>query len=314
MKRASHANLAANTFVPMQETVVNHSRFFPKNSKVIIFGAGYTGKHLASILKKLGVKVICSRRIKKDNPSDFIFDSTTNKLPNEDIFLNTTHILSCIPPDKNGEDPVINKLGYILKNLKLKWAGYLSTTGVYGDSNGEWVNEEYMPMPNQNRSKRRLDCESEWINSKLPVQILRLPGIYGPGRSALDNLMANKCRLIDKPGQIFSRIHIDDIAGAVIHLINLHGKGIQPKVINIADNLPCRNIDVIYYAAKLLKIDPPPIEPFHIASNTLSPMALSFWQENRRVSNKMLCKELHYSLIHPDYKSGLIDCLKYITN
>ena len=153
-----------------------------------------------------------------------------------------------------------------------------------------------------------MKCEEEWQKLKIPIQILRLPGIYGPGRSALENILNKKCRLIDKPGQIFSRIHVDDIAGAVLFLINLYSKGENPSIVNIADNLPTNNLEVIAFAAKIADKTLPPKVPFEIAKKTMSPMALSFWKENRKIDNKLLCKKLGYSLIYPDFKSGLKNC------
>ena len=293
----------------MLESVVKRSRRLPSNSKMLIFGGGFSGQHIASAARALGMEVLCSRRKPEKPGSDFIFNSETVELPSQEILYGTTHLLSCIPPDKNGKDPLIEQLGSTFQAIPLKWAGYLSTTGVYGDSKGQWVDESNTPQPKQLRSKRRLECEHEWEKSNLPLQILRLPGIYGPGRSSLETILNGKCRLIDKPGQIFSRVHVDDIAGAIMHLISLSEKGNRPKIINISDNLPSTSIEVLNYAGKLLKKSLPPTESFEIASETMSPMALSFWQENRRVNNRLLCEDLKYKLIHPDYQSGLKDCL-----
>ena len=280
-------------------------------SKFIIFGGGYSGQRIASVGRNLGVEVLCSRREKDSEGADFIFDS--NKKLSDEIFEGATHILSCIPPSLNGKDPLLGQVKSQLLNAKdLQWVGYLSTTGVYGDTKGEWVNENTIPHPLQDRSIRRLACENEWIETKLPLQILRLPGIYGPGRSAFDNLIRGTTKMIDKPGQVFSRIHVDDIAGAVFFLINLYSKGQQPLVVNIADNLPSTNLEVIQFAAKLIKKSVPSTVPFEVAAKTMSPMALSFWQENRRVDNNLLCNKLGYSLIHPDFKSGLKNCLTNI--
>ncbi len=279
---------------------------------MLILGGGFSGQHIAALARSLGAKVLCSRRCIKREGADFVFDSSTGELPSSEVFKGTTHLISCIPPDKNGEDPVLKHMEDQIKETRLQWVGYLSTTGVYGDSKGAWVNEKSPPRPNQLRSKRRLECEKRWLKTGLPVQILRLPGIYGPGRSALENILSGKCKLVDKAGQIFSRIHIDDIAGATIHLISLSKKGIHPKVINIADDLPSTNIDVLRYAAKLINFSLPDIEPFEIASKDMSAMALSFWQENRRISNELLCQDLEYSLIHKDYKSGLRECYLHL--
>ena len=226
-----------------------------------------------------------------------------------EILDGATHVLSCIPPLLSGEDPVLHQLKTQLLNSKnLKWVGYLSTTGVYGDTKGEWVNENACPNPQQERSIRRLSCEKQWLATKLPVQILRLPGIYGPGRSVFESLLTGTVKMVDKPGQVFSRVHVDDIAGAVLFLINLYSQGKNPSVINVADNLPTNNLEVIAFAAKIAKKSLPSKVPFEIAKETMSPMALSFWQENRKVDNKLLCKTLGYSLIYPDFQSGLKNC------
>ena len=292
----------------MNQDIVKRFDPLPAKSKLIIFGGGFSGQRIASLARRLGVQVLCSRRRKDSEGADFIFNNE-KELSNE-IFEGTTHVLSCIPPLLSGEDPVLLKLKTQLLNSKnLKWVGYLSTTGVYGDTKGEWVNENTSPNPQQERSIRRLSCEKQWLATKLPIQILRLPGIYGPGRSALESLFKGTPKMIDKPGQVFSRIHVDDIAGSVLFLINLYSQGKNPLVVNVADNLPTNNLEVITYAAKIAKKSLPLKIPFEIAKQEMSPMALSFWQENRKVDNKLLCKKLGYSLIYPDFKSGLKNCL-----
>ncbi len=296
----------------MLETVVNQSVPLPVNSKMLVLGGGFSGQHIASVTKALGGNVLCSRRDSKSVGADFSFNSKSDQIPSINILEGVTHLISCIPPNQDGKDPVIEKLKKEIKNMPISWIGYLSTTGVYGDSKGEWVNEQTIPKPKQLRSKNRLACEQEWLELGLPVQILRLPGIYGPGRSALESIVKGKYKLVDKPGQVFSRIHIDDIAGAIMHLIDLASKGKMPKIINIADNLPTNNIEVLEHAASLINYKLPAIESYKIASQKMSPMALSFWQENRRISNQLLCKSLNYSLIHNDYKLGLKDCLSQL--
>tara|TARA_B100000700_G_scaffold299549_1_gene366755 strand:+ start:815 stop:1711 length:897 start_codon:yes stop_codon:yes gene_type:complete len=292
----------------MIQDIVKRLEPLPSKSKLIIFGGGYSGQKIASVGRSLGVKVLCSRREKGSKGADFIFNTET-ELSNE-IFKGATHFLSCIPPLLSGEDPVLSKLkSKLLDSKNLKWVGYLSTTGVYGDTNGKWVNESTTPNPQQERSIRRFSCEKAWLNTKLPVQILRLPGIYGPSRSPFESLMNGTIKMIDKPGQVFSRIHVDDIAGAIFFLINLYTQGENPSVVNIADNLPTNNLEVNNFAAKLANKSLPLPVPFEIAKKTMSPMAKSFWQENRKVDNKLLCKKLGYSLIYPDFKSGLKDCL-----
>ncbi len=275
-------------------------------------GGGYSGQHLAALARSLGSEVICSRREINKPGADIVFDSSTKSFTENSDLKNITHLLSCIPPESNGTDPVLSLLNNELDKMSLSWVGYLSTTGVYGDCKGGWVEENDIPNPQQERSKRRLACEQAWQKTGLPIQILRLPGIYGPGRSAIDNLKQGNNKIVDKPNQVFSRIHVDDIAGAIIYLINLANEGVSPQIINISDNLPTSNIEVMKFAATLTGDRLPQPESFETASKKMSPMALSFWQENRRVSNKMLCKELGYRLIHPTYKDGLLDCFNGI--
>ena len=281
----------------------------PPNSKMLILGGGFSGQHIAALSRMLEVNTICSRRNIDKFGADCVFDSKNGHLPTNKDLAKVTHLISCIPPDANGNDPVLNSLKKQLLDLPLQWVGYLSTTGVYGNCNGEWVSESNPAKPEQLRSQRRLCCEQAWQASGLPVQILRLPGIYGPGRSAIKTVKRGQAKMIEKKGQVFSRIHIDDIAGSVFHLIDLASKGKKPKIVNVADNLPASNIDVLRYAASLTGISLPANEPYETAKENMTPMALSFWQENRKVSNRMLCQELGYSLIQPNYQIGLKDCL-----
>ena len=292
--------------------MANFARNSLKKKKFIIFGGGFSGQFIANEIRNLGCQALTSsRQIQKDS-SSFVFDSLSSVLPPEHIFDGTTHILSCIPPDKSGKDPVLSRLHNKLKSLDLEWVGYLSTTGVYGNTFGEWVTEKDPVKPLQNRSKRRLQCERSWLDSNLPIQIFRLPGIYGPGRSTFESIFKKNIKVIHKPNQVFSRIHVADIANAIIYLILNQNKFAFYKIINIADDNPCSQIEVIRYSYKLLRMQMPVQIDFEEAKKNLSPIALSFWEENRRVSNSLLCKELGYQLIHKDYKSGLENCLKYL--
>mgnify|MGYP005744236043 FL=1 len=161
---------------------------------------------------------------------------------------------------------------------------------------------------------RRLNCEQAWLRSGLPIQILRLPGIYGPGRSVLNGLQQGRARLIDKPGQVFCRIHVEDIAGACWHLMHRAGQDAPASpgngsIVNVVDDLPAPTAELMRHAADLLGCALPPLEPFDQIVDSMSPMAQSFWSENRRVSNHRLCHELGYALLHPNYRVGLQDCL-----
>ena len=277
-------------------------------NKFLVFGGGFSGYFFANAIRKLGCIALTSSRTTNNDPNSFIFDSEKNLIPEDSIFEGVTHILSCIPPDKNGRDPVLKSLEKKLNNMSLKWIGYLSTTGVYGNTYGNWVSEDDQPKPLQGRSQRRLNCEKEWINTNLPIQIFRLPGIYGPGRSTLEAIKNQKIKVIHKENQVFSRVHVADIANAIVYLIQNKNKLDFHQIINIADNEPCSQIEVIKYCYKLLGLKMPKKILFEEAKKDLSPIAQSFWLENRRVSNKLLCKKLGYKLIYENYKVGLKNC------
>ena len=278
-------------------------------NKFLIFGCGFSGNFFAQKIRKLGCIALTSSRSEKNDPNSFIFNSDNNSVPDEKIFDGVTHILSCIPPDQNGNDPVLKILKNKLKSLSLDWVGYLSTTGVYGNTQGNWVSEKDQPMPLQKRSQKRLRCETEWIESELPIQIFRLPGIYGPGRSAFETIKSNKIRVISKKNQVFSRIHVEDISNAIIYLLKNKNSLDFHRIINIADDEPCSQLEVIQYCYKLLGLKMPKPTSFEEAKKNLSPIAQSFWIENRRISNNLLCKELGYQLIYKNYRSGLKNCL-----
>tara|TARA_Y100000589_G_scaffold285828_1_gene285569 strand:- start:662 stop:1558 length:897 start_codon:yes stop_codon:yes gene_type:complete len=290
----------------------NFARNSLKKKKFIIFGGGFSGQFIANEIRKLGCEALTSSRGTKKDKTSFVFDSLSTELPPEHIFDGTTHVLSCIPPNKKGEDPVLSRLYKKLKNLDLEWVGYLSTTGVYGNTYGEWVTEKDPAKPVQDRSKRRLLCEKSWLDSRLPIQIFRLPGIYGPGRSTFESIFNNNIKVIHKPNQVFSRIHVADIANAIIYLLLKVNNIKFTQIINIADNYPSSQIEVIEHCYKLLGLKMPAPIDFDDAKNLLSPIALSFWEENRRVSNTLLCRDLGYELIHKNYKSGLKSCLEII--
>ncbi len=277
-------------------------------NKFLILGCGFSGSFFAKTLRQLGCNALTSSRSESTDPNSFIFNSENGKVPDKKIFDGVTHILSCIPPDKNGNDPVLGNFKNTLKSLSLEWVGYLSTTGVYGNTKGDWVSEIDQPNPFQKRSHKRLNCEKEWIESGLPVQIFRLPGIYGPGRSTLEAVRNKKVRVISKKNQVFSRIHVADITNAIIYLLQNKNSLKFHKIINIADDEPCSQIEVIQYCYDLLGLRMPKPILFEDAKKELSPIAQSFWMENRRVSNKLLCETLGYKLIYKNYKMGLKNC------
>ena len=298
----------------MLADLVKRSQPLASDAKLLVLGGGYSGSCLANLGRALGTPVLCTRRSLDAAEADLVFDSNGQDQLDPAALEGITHLLSTIPPDRDGNDPVLSKLLPTLRGLPLRWAGYLSTTGVYGDRQGGWVSEEDETAPALERSIRRLNCEAAWQRSGLPIQILRLPGIYGPGRSVLNGLQQGRARLIDKPGQVFCRIHVEDIAGACWHLMHRVEQGPSPlpgnwTVVNVVDDLPAPTADLLRHAASLLGCALPPLEQFDQIVDSMSPMAQSFWSENRRVSNHKLCHELGYALLHPNYRVGLQDCL-----
>jgi len=275
---------------------------------LLCFGYGYTARFLARVCLDAGWRVIGTRRPGEDPAAEsdgveiFLFDRQT-PLAGE-IICAATHILSSVPPDKDG-DPVLDVHGQNLAAAQdLRWLGYLSTTGVYGDRKGGWVDEESKLSPAGQRGERRCAAEAAWLALRRdfarPVHIFRLAGIYGPGRSALDTVRGGKAKRIVKPGQVFSRIHVADIVQVLRASMERPSPG---AVYNVCDDAPAPPQDVIAHACALLGVDPPPETPFETAE--MSDMGRSFWDENKRVRNTRIKAELRISLAYPDYRAGL---------
>lgn len=214
----------------------------------------------------------------------------------------SSHILSSVPPDAaTGSDPVLVRYGAALATAPAQWIGYLSSTGVYGDAGGAWVDEN-APV-GSGRRQARTDADRDWQALRGDVRVFRLPGIYGPGRSALDRVKSGRARRVDFPEQVFSRVHVDDIASGVV--ASFDG---PPGVYNLADDLPCHQNRVTEAAAELLGMTPPPIQSMDDAA--LSPEARLFYAENRRIANGKAKRLLGWRPVHADYRSGLRACLK----
>lgn len=213
-------------------------------------------------------------------------------------------LLASIPPDEEGDPALLSYDGAIAAAPNLSWIGYLSTVGVYGDRGGGWVDETTPANPARDRSRRRLAAEEAWRTlgrrAGKAVQIFRLPGIYGPGRNALAQLAAGTAKRIVKPGQVFSRMHVDDIAAVLAASLDRPRAG---AIYTLADDEPAAAAEVVAYAARLAGVEPPPETPFDPAAMT--PMAASFYAESRRVSNRLIKDELGVELRYPTYREGL---------
>jgi len=284
----------------------------PSPLQGLVLGAGFTGRRFAQALRDRGERVrLTDRRGPRpeDQADDWLrFDPSAGEVPEGHRLEGITHVLVTIPPNAEGSDPVLTTLTSTLAGLPLQWVGYLSTTGVYGDHGGDWVHEDSALRPQLERSQARLACEQAWRSSGLPVQVFRLPAIYGPGRSPFDNLRNGKARLIHKPGQVFSRVHVDDIVGALMHCLAMPQQE-RPETVIVADREPCPSSETLGFAAHLLGCKLPPWQRWQDVSPTMGPMARSFWSENRRASSELLCDSLGYTLRYPTYREGLRACL-----
>jgi len=289
---------------------------------IMVLGPGYTALPIMALLRDHGFLVSATYRRDETRAAlqaqdiqpcllaDGVFEPPTQPI---------THMLVSIAPrrasavDAAPIDPVLDMMrAHPWPDLKrpdlnwphLNWIGYLSSTTVYGDTGGAWVDERTPPAPKLVRAQRRLLAETAWTSFAeslgAAIHIFRLAGIYGPGRSAFDNLKAGTARRIIKPGQVFGRIHVDDIAAQVTALAT---SGHGSDIFNLADDLPSPPQDVIAYAARLLNMAPPPEIPFEQAD--LSPMAASFYADCKRVRGDYIRRVTGIDLQYPDYKTGL---------
>ena len=285
------------------------------NPKLFAFGFGYSAEALA---RRLGggwrLAATCREEAKRAalaarGIEAWVFDGD-KPLPDPAATLaGTTHLLSSVPVEEAGDPVLAHHAGDIAHLPNLSWVGYLSTTGVYGDRAGGWVDESDELRPTGERGRRRVAAEAAWLGlwrrHGVPVHVFRLAGIYGPGRSAFDSLRLGRAQRIDKPGQVFSRIHVEDIAAVLAASIARPNPG---AIYNVCDDDPAAPAEVIAYAAGLLGIEPPPLVPYGEAR--LSEMARSFYVDNKRVGNERMKRELGVRLAYPDYRQGLAAILK----
>lgn len=277
---------------------------------VMIFGAGYSGKAIANALKSAVGTISGTTRSENKFPileaagmTPFLFDGVRF---NDDLIAamgNITHLVQSIAPGGQG-DPLLALLGSDLKRFlpKLEWVAYLSTVGVYGDHDGAWVDEESPCRPVSARSVERVAAEAAWTaaaeKANVPLVTLRLSGIYGPGRNAFMNFEKGTARRLVKKDQVFNRIRVEDIGAALAFLARRNERGI----FNVTDDEPCPPQDVVSFAATLMGVEPPPEQAFETAD--LTPMARSFYGENKRVSNAKI-RSLGFNFDFPEYKISL---------
>ena len=281
-------------------------------NRLFCFGLGYSALYLARELARDGFEIAGTvrteekaDRLRAEGFDVYVFSPETPLASCGTALKGTTHLLSSVPPGADG-DPVLRAHGSHIIALagKLLWCGYLSTTGVYGDRGGDWVDECSDLKPTGERGMRRAGAEAEWLDLwwdyGIPVHIFRLAGIYGPGRNAIEDAKRGTARRVIKDHQVFSRIHVADIA-AVLRASMAHPK--PGRIYNVCDDEAAPPQDVVTFAHALLGRDPPPAVPFEEAE--LSDMARSFYADNKRVKNERIKSELGVALKYPDYRAGL---------
>ena len=252
-------------------------------ARCLIFGLGYSASRIARALEAQGWEVVSTGR-----SGTLRFEDAGNVRL---ALAEASHLLSSVPPDGTGADPVLESYG---ADIAGKHLIYLSSTGVYGDTGGAWVDES--APTGHGRRTARAEADAAWLARG--ARVLRLPGIYGPGRSALARVRAGQARRIDLPDQVFSRVHVDDIVSGALAALDA-----PSGAYNLADDLPCSQNAVIEHACHLLGVSPPPLQSLDDAG--LSPMARAFYAENRRVANGKAKRVLGWSLRYPTYREGL---------
>jgi hypothetical protein len=277
--------------------------------RLFCFGLGFSSLALTERLFPKGWHISGSCR-SSDKQSlipvknSYLFDGTGSSSEISESIHSATHLLITIPPQPSGDVVLGNFSDEISKAKHLQWIGYISSTGVYGDTQGEWVDETAALHGSTDLNRRRIEVESAWLkmakDNGLPVMIFRCVGIYGQGRNLLVSVKSGRARRIDKPGLVFSRIHAEDLAQTLEASI----KNPQPgEVYNVSDDCPCPPADAVEYACGLLGVTPPPLVPYEEAD--LSPTARGFYNTNKRISNKKIKEQLGVKLRYPDYRSGL---------
>ncbi|MEM8814091.1 MAG: SDR family oxidoreductase [Pseudomonadota bacterium] len=278
--------------------------------RLFVFGMGYSSRAIAEALRNEAEWIAGTTRssekadaLKSAGFDAILFDGETDAPGIAPAIQRCTHLLISIAPGEAG-DPVLNRYGDLIRRqTALSWIGYLSTVGVYGNHDGAWVDEATPTKPVSRRSLQRDGAEKAWLalgdETGIPTALFRLAGIYGPGRNAFENFKKGTARRIDKPGQVFNRIHVADIGQTVAKAARLNA----PGIFNVTDNEPAPPQDVVAYAADLLGVEAPPLVPF--AEADLSPMGRSFYGENKRVRNERIKTDLGVDLAFPTYREAL---------
>jgi len=281
--------------------------------QVFFFGIGYSSRAAARAIRKINdgdTPISGSTRngenakvLNLEHIDAHVFDGSKPGSTLGTPLSRASHVINSIAPDQNGDAVLNHHRADLEKSKSLDWLCYYSTVGVYGNADGAWIDETALCHPLNQRAKWRIDAENAWRafanERRVPLLILRLAGIYGPGRSSFDKLKAGTARAIIKPGQVFNRIHVADIARvtALAAMAKLEG------TYNLADDEPAPAPDLVGYAAKMMDVAPPPDIPFESADMT--PMARSFYADNKRVSNAAIKKALGIELLYPTYREGL---------
>ena len=282
--------------------------------KLLILGVGYSAGFFAREALARGWEVTGTvrtadkaERLSREGIRTLVFDGFAVSSSLATAIAEAAAVLVSVQPGEAG-DPAFQALGPVLEAAPaLRWIGYLSTIGVYGDHGGAWIDEDTAPRASY-RSQLRLQIERDWLalgeRSAKAVQIFRLSGIYGPGRNPIVKLRTGTATRLVKPGQVFNRIHVDDISGILMASIEAPRPG---AIYNVTDDEPAPPQDVVVHAAALAGLTPPPETPFDPAK--LSPMAASFYGENKRVANGLIRSALGYRFRCPTYREGLRACL-----
>jgi nucleoside-diphosphate-sugar epimerase len=272
---------------------------------LLCLGFGYCARELTRHVLPLGWQVAATYR-RLDTCSDITATGAQPLAWGDEIPSHVTHVLVSAAPNGEG-DPSLSTYKSQLESMNaLVWVGYLSTTAVYGDHQGGWVDENTPVTPMSERGRWRAAAEQSWLDSGLPVQVFRLAGIYGPGRGPFEKVRNGTAQRVIKPGQVFSRIHVEDIARVLLASMS---RGKQRAIWNVCDDLAAPPEDVIGYAAELLGLPLPPAVPFEDAEMT--PMARSFYSESKRVRNDRMKRDLGVNLLYPTYREGLRAILKH---